>query len=73
MTDNIYTYTIPLPNGVNEVVTPCIGGYTVYINENLTYEDRIKAFQHALYHIEHNDFDKTDVQSIESDAHRKAG
>ena len=71
--DDLFIYMIELPNGVNEFVTPCIGGYTVYINENLTYEDRIKAFQHALYHIEHNDFDKTDVQSIESDAHRKAG
>lgn len=67
----VYTYLVDLPAGVSEMVTPCLGGYTIYIDSALTFEGRMRAFRHALYHIEHGDFDKTDVQSIESEAHRK--
>ena len=71
--DDIYTYLIDLPNGVNEMVMPCFCGYTVYIEKNLTYEAQIKAYQHAMWHILNDDFTKEDVQSIEEEAHRKAG
>lgn len=68
----IYTYYTELPSGVAEMVTPCFGGYTVYIDSTLTFEGRMKAFRHALHHIEHGDFDKDNVQSIEAEAHRNA-
>lgn len=67
--ENIFLYQAELPPGVNEVVTPCVDGYTVYIDSRLTYESRISAFTHALNHIENNDFDKTNANEIEADAH----
>ena len=67
--DDIYTYLIPLPDGINEVVLPCLGGYTVYIDSRLTREKQVRSYQHALGHIVNQDFEKTDVQEIERDAH----
>lgn len=68
----VYTYLVDLPAGVSEMVTPCLGGYTIYIDSALTFEGRVKAYDHAMYHITHGDFDKTDVQQIESKAHKEA-
>ena len=65
----IFTYIINLPNKVKECVTPCLDGYTIYINENLSDNARIEAYNHAMKHIKNNDFEKSDVQSIEEDAH----
>lgn len=67
--DDIYTYLIPLPDGINEVVLPCLGGYTVYIDSRLTREKQVRSYYHALGHIVNQDFEKTDVQEIERDAH----
>lgn len=53
------------------MVTPCGDGYTVYINVKLSYHDRVKAYHHAIEHIDRNDWEKVDVQEIEKDAHRK--
>lgn len=61
---------VRLPPGINEIVLPCVGGYTIYIDSSLTYEQREDAYRHALWHIEHGDFEKCDVQEIEHDAHR---
>jgi hypothetical protein len=66
----IYTYCVDLPDGIHEAVTPCADGYTIYINRALTYEHQLEAYAHALHHIHEEDFLKSDVQSIESDAHR---
>lgn len=65
-----YVYCTPMPNSCREFVTPCIDGYTVYINEALTKTERIKAFRHAIRHIESGDFKKSDVQKIESATHQ---
>lgn len=67
--DDIFIYCIPLPDAVNEVVTPCLTGYTVYINSNLDREHALQAYQHALRHIGNRDFEKDNVQTIETDAH----
>ena len=69
MKDEIYTYVTTLPPGVHEIVTPCFGGYTVYIDERLDDGARIDAYQHALRHITGSDFEKTNVQEIEEIAH----
>lgn len=45
------------------------GSETIFINSNLNYEERCKAYQHALDHINENDFEKYEVQSIEYVAH----
>lgn len=67
--DNIYTYFVRLPEGINEVVMPCLDGYTVYIDSSLSDERKIKAYNHALLHIVNRDFEKADVQEIEATAH----
>lgn len=68
--DNIYVYLIDLPDRVDEMVTPCADGYTVYLNARLSYARRVQAYHHALRHIERNDWNKSSVQDIENDAHK---
>ena len=58
MTDDIFVYFIDIPGNVNEMVTPCFGGYTVYIDCKLDREHRIKAYRHAIKHIKRGDFEK---------------
>lgn len=43
--------------------------YTIFINPRLSYEQQRKVFEHELRHITGNDFEKCDVQQIESIAH----
>lgn len=71
MKEEIFVYHIPLPDGVHEIVLPCLDGYTVYLDDNLSYEERIKNYMHAKHHIDNNDFERFDVQEIEYDAHRR--
>lgn len=54
------------------MVTPCLAGYTVYINDKLSPEGRRAAYRHALYHIVNRDFEKSDVNEIEAEAHRNS-
>lgn len=71
MTDDVYVYIVDLPDGINEMVTPCATGYTVYIDDKLSPEGKRVAYRHALYHIVNHDFEKSDVNDIEVNAHRK--
>lgn len=43
--------------------------YTIFLNSRLSQESHIKSYVHALRHIKDNDFDKTNVQQIEAEAH----
>ncbi len=67
--DDIFVYYTKLPQGVTEVITPCLGGYTLYLDENISDEKRFQAYMHALGHIHNKDFEKHDVQIIEAQAH----
>ena len=68
----VFVYLVDLPNGIRELTTPCAdGNYTVYIDARLDNIQRQKAYQHAIRHIQNDDFSKTDVQSIEYEAHRR--
>ena len=67
--DNIYVYIVDLPPAVSEMVAPCSGGYTVYLNAKLSYQDRVNAYIHALEHVERNDWENADVQQIEKETH----
>lgn len=67
--DDVYAYLVKLPSNIPEAVTKCSDGYTVYLNENMTHERQMEAYLHALGHIRNMDFDKMNVQEIESDAH----
>lgn len=59
-----------MPGSVRECVTPnSDGSYTIFINDTLSPEARIKAYRHAMGHIEGNDFEKADADEIERTAH----
>ncbi len=75
MNDNLYIYLIKLPTGINEAILPCEDGYTIYLDERLTGEQLIKAYEHAISHIEHGDFfnESMTASQKESRAHRKEG
>ena len=69
MDDDIYVYLVDLPPAVPEMVAPCLGGYTIYVNARLAYTDRVKAYLHALEHVRRKDWERCDVQQIEKEAH----
>ena len=69
MTDNIYVYLIDMPVSISEAVTPCCDGFTIYLNSRLSQAAQEKSFRHAMWHIEHNDFERDDIQEIETAAH----
>lgn len=45
------------------------GSYTILINARLSYEGQLQAYQHAMKHINNDDFRKEDAQKIEAVAH----
>lgn len=63
-------YFVALPDGINEMVTPCDLGYTVYLDINLDEHQRKKAYLHALEHIKRCDFEKDNIQRIESEVRK---
>ena len=69
--DDIFLYFVKLPEGIDEVVLPCFDGYTVYIDPTLSYDQQLEAYNHALHHIRNHDWEKYDVQEVETEAHKK--
>ena len=46
-----------------ELVTPNDdGSYTIFINSRFNYETQLKAYIHAIQHIEAGDFEKENVK-----------
>ena len=57
-------------NKVTETVTQnADGSYTIFLNSRMTQERQLESYLHAMRHITNNDFEKTDIQEIESEAH----
>lgn len=52
-----------------QIVQNSDGSYTIFINSRLSHERQIEAFKHALKHIDNVDFEKSDADSIELEAH----
>lgn len=78
MRDDVYVYlSNDLPNSLHEMVSPnCDGTYTVLINSRLNYASQLEAYNHAMSHIDSNDFDADctlSVQEIEAKAHGLKG
>jgi len=71
LTDDIFVYYVQLPDNINEAVLSCAGGYTVYIDPRQSDDGIKRSYEHALRHIRNGDFYKTNVQSIETRAHRE--
>ena len=68
--DDLFVRLVPNLS-VNEMITPCENGYSVYIKEDLPEEKKIEALYHAYVHKKSNDFGKCDIQDIESKAQYK--
>lgn len=45
------------------------GSYTILINARLSHTGQLEAYKHAMKHIQEEDFQKSDVQTIEYTAH----
>ena len=67
-----YVYLLPLPGRCRESVT-CNedGSYTILIRDDLPRSEQLKAYAHAKRHIINMDFEKTNVQEVEKDAHKE--
>lgn len=69
-TPDVNTFLVNFPSpGKEMVVQNEDGSYTILINAKLSQDGQIEAYEHALKHIGSADFEKSDVQSIESQAH----
>lgn len=61
---------VKLGNNVKEAVTKNEDdSYTIFIESRLCKEEQNNVFLHAIKHILENDFEKTDVNVIELEAH----
>lgn len=73
MTIDYHVHLIHLPSyKIKELVVPNDdGSYTIFIESSLSREEQQNAFLHALTHITNHDFNKFNVNHIESFAHEK--
>lgn len=70
MTPDVNTFLVNFPTPGNEMVVQNEdGSYTILINAKLSQDSQLKAYQHALDHINNGDFEESDTQSIELQAH----
>jgi hypothetical protein len=61
-----------MPDGFYGHVNPNMdGSYTILINAKLDYETQTKVYLHEVNHIKNGDFDKSDADSIEREAHKE--
>lgn len=68
--ENVNTVYANLPTSIPAyVVKNNDMSYTIVLNSRLTHERNIISYQHEIYHIQENDFEKNDVQEIETNAH----
>lgn len=67
--EDVFVHLIDL-HGVHEAVTENQdGSFSIFIDKNLSYDDQVAAYIHAMGHIYNRDFEKGDVQEIEYTAH----
>lgn len=68
--DDIIIKVIDLPVRINALtVANEDGSYTICINARASFKQQYEAYLHELQHIQNYDFQKDDVQAIESKAH----
>lgn len=66
---NVFLIDFPNTKGREMCVANEDGSYTILINARLSSESQVRAYEHAMSHIENCDFEKDDVQLIEAQAH----
>ena len=55
---NIVVIDFKTSKGKEMVVPNEDGSYTILINSRLSYDSQLKAYEHAMRHINNNDFEK---------------
>lgn len=55
--DDIVVRTAPLPCGVKGFTCRKADYYTIVINDSLDEEQRLKEYEHELFHIQNGDYD----------------
>lgn len=66
---NLKVCKVKLPDTVNGCISKADNCYTILINEKCSSGEQEQAFIHECLHIWHGDFEKSDVQGIEAEAH----
>lgn len=70
---DVFVHVVDFKNTkISEAVTEnCDGSYTIFLNSRMNKQKQRDSYRHALKHIEGDDFNKSDVNSIEKQAHGK--
>ena len=69
-TPDVNVVLLDFPNSKKEMVVPNEdGSFTIFINAKHSVEQQAEAYEHAMKHIQNQDFQREDVQSIEHAAH----
>lgn len=69
--DNVGVHIINMDTAVHEqIVLNDDGSFSIFLNARLNRETQIVAYNHALHHILNDDFYKSNVDSIEYQAHK---
>ena len=70
MTDyNVQFISFPSGKVHEAVVQNEDGSFTIFLDKNSTVESQRKRFMHVVNHLTNGDFEKSNVQEIETDAH----
>jgi hypothetical protein len=66
----VNVFLLDLAPSVHEAVTPNADStYTIVLNARDSDQRRQESYQHAIGHIIRGDFEKSNVQQIETEAH----
>lgn len=69
----VYTKVINMDTAISEhVVSNIDGSYTIFLNARLTFESRLKSYEHAMRHILNDDFN-SELTADEIEKARHAG
>ena len=71
MKEVVSVHFVDFPTKARGMVTAnADGSYTILLNSRLSFEQQRKTFRHEMRHIQNHDFEKTDVDEIEYEAHK---
>lgn len=69
--EDIFIRLIPMPSHIRGFTARGCDGYSIYIDESLSDDERMKVYKHELDHIINGDFDshEVDVSLLEGRRH----
>lgn len=70
--DDVFVRLVQLPDGIRGFCMKGVDNYSIYIDSRLDRESMLRTYEHELRHIKNGDFEKSDVQQIEYEAHKKS-